>query len=163
MDDTEDLIARTEQVLAQVEALHKVLVRLQGELSAHAKALRDKLDCWRSPAAVEKPVPTPAAPPDRRTSPRRKGNLVAVLISDAQGAAEPIEGWVVDRSPGGLGLLVDEEMAVGSVVTVRPGKARSDTRWIQVQVKSCRRERNSWNLGCQFVQKPAWSELRWFG
>src|SRR5947209_1319796 len=40
---------------------------------------------------------------EKRTSLRRQGNPVAVLISDATVTAEPYYGWVFDRSMGGLG------------------------------------------------------------
>ena len=37
---------------------------------------------------------------------RREGNPVEVFITDAEEKIEPIRGWVVDRSLGGVRLLV---------------------------------------------------------
>lgn len=165
MGDAEGLTERTERLLAQVETLQKAMARLQGELLTHSEALREQLAGLRALPEAEEETPAASAPQarDRRSEPRRKGNLVAVHISDAQATAPPIEGWVVDRSQGGLGVLVDEAVALGTILSVRPVKTRPPARWIQIEVKSCRQERNSWNLGCQFVQRPGWNDLRHFG
>src|SRR5947209_3838179 len=75
--------------------------------------------------AARPPAPVPAAAPqvrpddddedgpaepgrDRRVWPRHKVREVKVTISDAAGAGEPFEGWVVNRSLGGLGISVDQ-------------------------------------------------------
>jgi hypothetical protein len=84
-------------------------------------------------------------------------------VSNAQATTEPFQGWVIDRSSGGIRLLVDQSVAPGSVLSVRPTKAHPSFPWVQVKIKSCRPERNSWNLGCQFVQKLTWAELQLFG
>ncbi len=74
-----------------------------------------------------------------------------------------MHGWVLNRSGGGLCLLVDEEIAPGTVLTVTPHLGPATFEWIQVEVKSCRPERQSWLLGCQFLQKFSWDDLRPFG
>jgi len=74
-----------------------------------------------------------------------------------------MNGWVLNRSGGGLCLLVDEEIAPGTVLTVTPHLGPATFEWIQVEVKSCRPERQSWLLGCQFLQKLSWDDLRPFG
>lgn len=178
MDETHELIERTERVLAHVEVLQDKITRLQGELSAQSEVLRGRLRELRHLSAevgdrkdtpARDPAPRVEAPSDprppkeRRSSPRRKGNMVPLLISDAQATAEPVQGWVVDRSQGGLGLLVDEIVPLGTILSVRPTKARNQFRWIQVEVKSARRERSSWNLSCQFLEKLSWNDLRIFG
>jgi hypothetical protein len=100
---------------------------------------------------------------ERRASPRRKGNPVPVAIANGDEKAEPIQGWVVDRSSGGLRLLVDDAVPAGTVLKVRPTKAPPSFPWLQVKVKSCYPERKSWKLGCQFVQKVSWEQLQQFG
>jgi serine/threonine protein kinase len=53
------------------------------------------------PAAAADVSPTPAGASegtDKRTSPRRGGNLLPVLVSDALPPEEPLRGWVLDRS-----------------------------------------------------------------
>lgn len=180
MDETHELIERTERVLAHVEVLQNKIARLQGELSSHTEVLRERLRDLRQLATevgelkgtpVREPaqrvvaLADPSSIKDRRLSPRRKGNLVALLISNAQASSEPVQGWVVDRSQGGLGVLVDEAVPLGTILSVRPTKAKAQVpfRWIQVEVRSSRRQRNSWNLGCQFLEKLTWNDLRMFG
>jgi hypothetical protein len=121
---------------------------------------------------TEEPVEEPAAVAEdeedadwenRRTETRRKGNPVSVQVSNSTHTAEPFQGWVVDRSTGGVRLLVDQEVKPGSVLSVRPTKSHPGFTWVQVKVKSCRPERSSFNLGCQFLRKLSWTELQVFG
>lgn len=100
---------------------------------------------------------------ERRTEPRRKGNPVSVQVSNSNNTSEPFQGWVVDRSTGGVRLLVDQEVKPGSVLSLRPTKSHPGFTWVQIKVKSCRPERSSFNLGCQFMRKLTWSELQVFG
>src|SRR5262245_47109075 len=51
---------------------------------------------------------------DRRGAPRRRGATVEVCLDDGSGA-DPVPGWVTDRSVGGLGLLVDDPVTIGAV------------------------------------------------
>jgi serine/threonine protein kinase len=100
---------------------------------------------------------------ERRASPRRGGHLVPVLIADALADGEQLRGWVLDRSAGGLGLLVGEALEIGTIVRVRPDGPEAASRWVQVRVIYCNPERIRWRVGCQFVQKPAADVLCRFG
>jgi len=100
---------------------------------------------------------------ERRTAPRRRGNSVPILVSDADGVASPRHGIVVDRSIGGLGLRLDLEVPVGSVITVRPEEASPGASWIQVEVIRCTQVGDSWRVGCQFLRTPAYATLLLFG
>ncbi len=118
----------------------------------------------------EEPVPDEfdeeaeeAAFAERRAEPRRKGNPVSVQVTHAPSGGDPVQGWVVDRSSGGLRILVDQEIKPGTVLNVRPTKSHPGFTWVQVKVKSCRPERSSYNLGCQFTRKLTWTELQVFG
>ncbi len=104
----------------------------------------------------------PAEDEERRQSPRRKGNLVTVRIADAA-ATEWGSGRVVDRSDGGLCLLLDHPLEVGGVMGIRAVHAPRQAPWIQVEVKSCRRVGARWEAGCQFVTPPGWSDRVLFG
>jgi hypothetical protein len=101
---------------------------------------------------------------DRRTAPRRRGNPVAVRISDSEGQVEPVRGWVVDRSAGGLGLELEEEgdVEVGTVLSVRPTDA-PDLPWVKIEVRNRQKNGTTWRLGCQFIRPPAWNVLMRFG
>ena len=120
-------------------------------------------------------APGPAEPPanpdpfvqgstsERRTALRRVGNLVAVSVTDADGQGLPVDGWVADRSVGGLCLRLDAPVGVGTLIKVRPRDASSVIPWTQVEVKSCRQEGSGWEVGCQFLRTPPWSVLLLFG
>jgi hypothetical protein len=100
---------------------------------------------------------------DRRNSARRPGKTVKVWITDAKHTAEPFQGWIRDRSMGGLSIAVYRSVDVDSIMSVRSAEA-DDTSWIQVQVKRCAVQgEGRWELGCQFVRTPSYSRLLSFG
>jgi PilZ domain len=161
MDKTDRLIEQSERLAAQIDTLQQAVRQLQADLNNHLLALGQYLQ-----RASRKPLPAPLralTSAERRSTPRRKGNPVSVAIANGDGGMEPIQGWVVDRSAGGLRLLVDDSVPAGTVLNVRPTKAAPSFPWVQVRVKSCYPERKSWNLGCQFVRKMSWEELQQFG
>ncbi len=100
---------------------------------------------------------------EKRASLRRRGNAIAVLVSNVDATAPPSSGWVIDRSMGGLCLSVDKEMPAGSILSVRTSNAPTSAPWVQVEVRNCRPVGKDWELGCQFVRTPPWSVLLLFG
>lgn len=100
---------------------------------------------------------------ERRGAARRGGNPVAVLISDEEAEAEPIRGFVLDRSTGGLCIAVDAEIETGTILSVRTANAPQTTPWVQVEVKNCRRNGREFEIGCQWLRTPPWSVLLLFG
>lgn len=100
---------------------------------------------------------------EKRTSTRRKGNPVRVLMSDAAVATEPTQALVINRSRGGLGLLTTQPAQVGAILSVRAAQAPDEDSWVQVEVRGCRPKGKSWIVGCRFVRELAWSELLLFG
>jgi hypothetical protein len=178
MEEPKTEIEEKQRLLTEVEARLNAVDRIKRELSAQAQILRHQLGELKSrPSGTALPPPTGGS--ERRTTPRRQGNLVSVTIicpasrptsvppeaspvASAPGASS-MHGWVLNRSGGGLCLLVDEEIAPGTVLTVTPHLGPATFEWIQVEVKSCRPERQSWLLGCQFLQKLSWDDLRPFG
>lgn len=126
--------------------------------------------------ASRQPVPTPraAAPPthdpfldggwaERRASLRRRGREVRVLVSNADGTSPPEDGWVLDRSTGGLCLGLARAVPVGTVVSVRPSDAPLTIPWTQVEVRNGREQPDGWVIGCAFVRTPPWGVLLYFG
>lgn len=162
MDRTEKLIEQTERLLTQVETLQQAIKQLQMDLNRHGLVLDQHLARLRT-----KKGPTPQLRPlstkERRSTPRRKGNPISVHVTDGEETGDPFQGWVVDRSAGGLRLLVDEAIPAGTLLKVRPTKAHAAFPWVAVKVKSCYPERKSWNLGCQFLEKLSWEDLQLFG
>jgi PilZ domain len=99
---------------------------------------------------------------DRRSTPRRKGNLIEVYLTD-DSKRLPLHGWVVDRSVGGLCLVVDKPLTEGTILNVRPRKAPQTAPWTSIEIRSCRADRGDWEVGCRFVKAPAWNDLLLFG
>lgn len=99
---------------------------------------------------------------ERRATPRRSGNAVEVdLVDDSNGT--PLIAWVQDRSIGGICILAPVSIPEGAVLRVRPRKAVSSTPWTSVTVRSCRRNANQFDLGCQFHHTPNWNVMLMFG
>jgi hypothetical protein len=99
---------------------------------------------------------------DRRCAPRRKGNVVEAELTDGSNGP-PIRGWVIDRSLGGLCLLLDQSVEPGTVLRVRPRNAAAAVPWTEITVCSCRKDGDRYELGCQFHHTPNWSLLLMFG
>jgi serine/threonine protein kinase len=102
--------------------------------------------------------------PERRVAVRRAGSVVPVLLAaDPAAEAEPLHGWVLDRSITGLALLVDEPVAAGTEIMVRVDRPPVAGRWIPIRVVYCKPERASYRLGAEFLRKLTGEELRLFG
>jgi PilZ domain len=113
-------------------------------------------------------VADPAEPlaPDqaeRRQFARRGGSPVPVLIADPQTKQNVRKGAVLDRSQGGLRLLVDESATVGQIVAVRPESAGTLLPWVEMEVRRCHRTGKGWEWGCQFNQSVPTSVMWLFG
>jgi hypothetical protein len=100
---------------------------------------------------------------ERRGAARRGGNPIGVLITDEEAKAEPIHGFVLDRSTGGLCISCDAEVEEGTILSVRTANAPQTAPWVQVEVKNCRRNGRDFELGCQWLRTPPWSVLLLFG
>lgn len=195
-------IARTEQRIAEIDALQQTIEQLQQDLQLYREALRRELDLLQEPAdgraagggdpegdqlvgsadeianladatfrdmdsgaGEDIPLSGPASPsPFELEEPSDKtgGKPVSILISDASISDEPVSGWVLDRPPGGLKILVDDDIKPGTVIGIRPTRDHPDAQWISVSVKSSKSERNSFMLQVQFVQRPPWKALAQF-
>src|SRR6516162_3983362 len=66
---------------------------------------------------------------ERRSSPRHKVRQVKVLLSDVNAQAPPFEGWLLNRSLGGLGLSVPRSVESGTVLSVRQALGSEVTPW----------------------------------
>jgi len=99
---------------------------------------------------------------DRRADLRRRGNPIEVDLFDPTGKFPPLSSHVVDRSRGGIGLLLQQELPIGLVLNARP-KTSSTNYSVPIEVRTCRRGRDGWVAGCQFLQMPPWNVLLLFG
>ncbi len=100
---------------------------------------------------------------ERRVASRRKGNHVEILVTDAAAVAEPTRGWVVDRSMSGLCLLLNQAVAEGGVISIRPRQGPAGTPWVRVDVRTCSESKGVYEIGCQFQRTPPWSVMLLFG
>ncbi|HWG44015.1 MAG TPA: PilZ domain-containing protein [Gemmataceae bacterium] len=100
--------------------------------------------------------------PDRRSAPRRKGNRVEVFLTDDP-KRPPLLGWVVDRSMGGLCLVVEKPLTEGTQLNVRPRQAPQTAPWTAIEIRSCRADDGEWEVGCRFIKPPQWNDLLLFG
>ena len=101
---------------------------------------------------------------DRRSSVRRGGEPLKVFVAPGTDGAEAGEGLVVDRSRGGLCLVVNEPVEQGSLLRVRAAHVPDDdTQWVPVYVRRCQAQGDSWKLGCQFAENLPWSTILLFG
>jgi hypothetical protein len=111
------------------------------------------------PVPVRKSAPASNPPssvhvPERRQAPRRWGDPIQVLILDGLVREEPVRGWVVNRSSGGLGLSAAESFLEGTILNVRIAIAPESVPWVRVIVKGCQPQSGRWFLSCQFVEIP---------
>jgi hypothetical protein len=101
---------------------------------------------------------------DQRKAYRRQGNLTAVNLAIGGNKVNPVPGLVLDRSVGGIGLLVDREFAPGTRLDVLARNAPTTTPWVEIEVRMCRPVDNGeFEIGCQFLKTPPWAILLMFG
>jgi len=99
----------------------------------------------------------------RRKSVRLSGNQIPVHVSPDGTLASAWEGWILDRSQGGLRLRVPEAIPIGVVLRVRCLNASEGLPWVEVQVKNSREKDGQWEIGCQFLSEPPRDVLQSFG
>jgi hypothetical protein len=100
---------------------------------------------------------------EKRSSVRRTGKLIKVLITDAKAQSKPIEGWVIDRSMGGLCVAIPDKVPETTILSLRTVDAPREVPWVQVEVRRCESRGDRYEIGCQFVRTPSWSILLLFG
>jgi hypothetical protein len=127
-----------------------------------------KPDAYVPPEEKKKPDPgydpfQEGSRSDQRRSFRRGGHPVPVLFAPPERKDMPNEGWVIDRSMGGMCLGVPVEVSVGTIISLLPANAPPMTPWVDVAVRSCRTVDGQVELGVQFVKVPPWSILLLFG
>jgi hypothetical protein len=107
---------------------------------------------------------TQGAASERRQSPRRAGQSIKVTIQFVNDQSIEFEGYVMDRSMGGLRLLVDRQLTHNQMLNVRSVDAPESVTWVQVQVRRINQlPDKSYELGCQFLRTPPWAVLLTFG
>jgi len=100
---------------------------------------------------------------ERRTASRRMGRHVRIYVSDAAAEATPVEGWVLDRSLGGLCISLGRQMPPDTILSIRAYNASDTIPWAQVRVLRCESQGNHFQLGCQFIRTPPFNAMMLFG
>jgi PilZ domain len=97
---------------------------------------------------------------NRRAHPRRWGNPVQIVIA---GFAGNTRGTVVNRSEGGVALLVGQPATPGTTFQIRAAEAPDSVPWAPVEVRHCRSAGKNWFVGCRFAAEVSWETMVWFG
>lgn len=100
---------------------------------------------------------------DRRSSSRREGAPVRVTLSSPTFRNGVNDGFVVDRSTGGLRIAMQSSMAPGSTMQVKAANAPDTVAFVAVIVRSCKKNGDFYELGCEFEKTPPWNVLLLFG
>lgn len=100
---------------------------------------------------------------DRRGSARREGAPVRVSLSAPSFRNSVADGFVVDRSTGGLRIAMQTAMAPGSTMQVRAVNAPDNITFVTVIVRNCKKSGDFFEIGCEFEKTPPWNVLLLFG
>jgi hypothetical protein len=100
---------------------------------------------------------------ERRRHTRRGGNPTPIQVKINRGRNDPWSAVVIDRSEGGLCLLLDHEVAPESRLTVRAPHAPEHVPWVDVQTRYCRPVGEQFQIGCEFVERLPLNVLLFFG
>lgn len=118
------------------------------------------------PATGEKALnwePTEQSYADRRGSVRREGQPVRVTLAATTFRNGVADGYVLDRSTGGLKIAAQVQLAPGATMQVRAADAPDTVGFVTVIVRSCRKSEDHFELGCEFEKTPPWNVLLLFG
>ena len=108
-------------------------------------------------------VAPPKRPDERRRSTRRSGVPTAIQVCDPKKPKRLVNGYVLDRSSGGVRLAMEKPFPTGSTMQVRPTNAPPELEWVNIIVRSCREVGDYFELGCQFQDELPWNILLMFG
>ncbi len=100
---------------------------------------------------------------DRRSSVRRDGAPIKVLVNSPAFQTGQDYGYVLDRSTGGLRIALGTAVAAGTSLMVRACHAPDSVPWVTVLVRSCKPTGQHHELGCEFEKTPPWNVLLLFG
>lgn len=96
---------------------------------------------------------------DRRSTPRRAGNLSEVDLEYPEGIAGPSIAAILDRSTGGLCLLVSEPIPAGLTIHVKARRNPGFRFAVSVEIRGCRRTEDGWRVNCRFLRQLTYNEL----
>jgi hypothetical protein len=98
---------------------------------------------------------------EKRAGRRRWGNPTEVHLISA--TSDRRLGILINRSTGGLAILVDHEVPLGILLGVRSAEAPQYVPTVQVEVRYCRKAGRNFLIGCKFCREIPWNVRVWFG
>jgi hypothetical protein len=130
---------------------------------------------WKQRPRYEVPPPAPLRPEqdawdhleksyaDQRASVRRDGAPVPVVLTSPTFRGGVKDGYVLDRSTGGIRVAMESALAPGCSLQVKAENAPPETPWVTVIVRSCKKGDKFFEHGCEFENTPPWNVLLLFG
>ena len=100
---------------------------------------------------------------DRRGAVRREGQPVRVVLAATTFRNGVCDGYVIDRSTGGLKVATQAAIAPGSTLQIRAVDAPDTVGFVTLLVRSCRKADEYYEIGCEFEKTPPWNVLLLFG
>ncbi len=100
---------------------------------------------------------------DKRIACRRTGTVVEVEYALESEPHTKMNGLVVDRSLGGLRIVVDAPLETGVKLVILPANAPKGTQWVEAEVRSCNQQDEHWEIGCKFLSMPSYATMVLFG
>ena len=99
---------------------------------------------------------------EKRSGRRRWGNPTEILLRSYLWTGD-MHGLVVNRSTGGLGMYVDDEIPASTPIRVRAVEAPANVAVARAEVRHCRKVGRGYYIGCEFVDEIPWNVRVWFG
>ena len=99
---------------------------------------------------------------ERRAGRRRWGNPTEVYVASPLLPAQ-VHGLVINRSTGGLAILLQHEVPAGTAIKVHAIEAPRSVPFTNLEVCHCRKAGKLFLVGCQFCEEIPWNVRVWFG
>lgn len=99
---------------------------------------------------------------DRRIRVRRIGSSAPIDLTFADGSP-PRRAVALDRSSGGMRLAVEEAVAVGSLIGLRPANGPVGGLPVRASVRWCKQVDLHYEFGCRFCEDLPLAVLMQFG
>jgi hypothetical protein len=101
--------------------------------------------------------------PEKRRTPRRGSNLAVVQITRPGSWSKSVEGWVVNKSLGGMCLCSPRKFDTDTILEITPKRQSGSNSTLELRVVQVRSEGARYMLHCQFTKHPPAQVLRLFG
>jgi hypothetical protein len=99
---------------------------------------------------------------EKRSGRRRWGNPTEVHVILPTGPSR-VHGLVINRSTGGLAILVQQEVPAGTSIKIHSVEAPRSVPFTELQVCHCRKAGRLFLIGCEFREDVPWNVRVWFG